>query len=180
IMERTSALEEAVMGKRKPWARGCVMQRWRLGLVAELGVLNWPGDLIEIGAFVGGTTVRLAELAALYDRRVIVVDPWEDAENYYKQFQFNIRRVSEHVDVWRMSSLDEQVRERLADRQLCFAFVDGLHTYEACAHDIATVAHAPVIAVDDLRMSGVRQAFEEAPGQHAMRHFCREGYVVSS
>lgn len=190
IAASTAALEEEVWKDRVHWAKGARMQRYRLACVAALCVERYPGDLVEIGVHVGLTTTRLADIAALNKRRVIAVDPWPlNAQGRtgteLQQFLHHINQHRECIDILHLSSQDDRARAAIATRDLCFAFVDGEHTYEACMCDFETVAHAPVIAVDDLlahSTRGVRHAFEEAAASnqwYAVRHpRCREGYLV--
>jgi len=188
VMASTAGREAEEWNIGSHWDQGAFMQRDRVERVATLCAQKHPGDLIEIGAYVGLTTIRLAYVAWVHGRRVIAVDPWEPgtqncAGHEYEEFLQNTARLKSHVDVLRFSSLDAAVREEVRRRPLCFAFVDGLHAYEACAHDIETVNHAAVIAVDDIiRLEGVRRAFQEAAEHnqwHAVTHpRCREGYLV--
>jgi hypothetical protein len=80
--------------------------------------------------------------------------------------------------------LDPQTIAKIKNKQLCFAFVDGLHTYEACLQDIQTVAHCfGVIAVDDTTWSpDVVRAFREGSALTNRNSLCipvlRESYLL--
>jgi hypothetical protein len=134
-------------------------QRERLARVADLCARRYPGDFLEIGAYLGRTTVRLAQVAQAYGRRVIVVDPWQtgselnDGTTYdgdYQQFWKNVEPYSDNIDIVRASSLEERARAVIANRDLAFSYVDGLHTFRAALSDIRAVRHtAGIIAVDD-------------------------------
>jgi hypothetical protein len=132
-------------------------QRQRLADLAEWSLGNYPGDLLEIGAFCGETSRLFAEIAARFGRRLIVIDPWitgsQDCDGMeFEAFQKNIEPFRDHVDVWRSSSLEDSVIRRLKQRPLSFSFVDGLHTLKACFSDILAAGHTRgVIAVDDTR-----------------------------
>jgi hypothetical protein len=151
------------------YARGSAKQRERVWFVAEQCAKVYPGDLIEIGAYHGETTVGLCRIAKLYNRRVIVVDPYEpgtqnvDTGNEYQTFLNNTSEFRDLIDHYKMSSLDPHVIEAIKNRPLCFAFVDGLHNYEAATSDLKAVSHTEgVIALDDVTWSSeVNQAGKE-------------------
>ncbi|MFO8010528.1 MAG: class I SAM-dependent methyltransferase [Dehalococcoidia bacterium] len=50
-----------------------------IAFLQERDICKLDGDLIEIGAFMGGGTVKLAEFAACYGKRVYVIDIFEPA-----------------------------------------------------------------------------------------------------
>jgi hypothetical protein len=142
--------------------RGARLQRDRLAAVAAWCAEAVPGDIAEIGAYVGLTTVRLAEIARRFGRRVLVIDPWlpgtqNCSGGEYDAFLANTADFRDIVDVVRESSLSEAAKGALRGRKLCFALVDGLHTYDACLSDILAVDHCGgAIAVDDLGVMVVR------------------------
>lgn len=118
---------------------------------------NHEGDLLEIGAFEGGTTKLLLDFAEEYDRHVYVVDPWcgvqQGTEAAYSKF---MESVGDHprLTVHRQSSLDSDTKKLINDMNLCFAFADGLHTVEACRSDVLTCEQSlgsGLIIVDDIR-----------------------------
>ncbi|MGD1808728.1 class I SAM-dependent methyltransferase [Dapis sp. BLCC M126] len=169
--------------------QGSLHQHQRIARVAEYCVQIWPGDLIEIGCFIGETTKLLAEVAQKYNRRLMAVDPWElGTQNCrggeYEAFLKNIEPYKANVDIVRLSSLDQKAISLIKNRELCFAFVDGLHTYDACLSDIKTVDHCQgVIAVDDLLWSPeVDSAFHKGAEIIQSRKLylpiCREGYLL--
>ena len=139
---------------------GSYQNRPRLKRVAEYCVQHWPGDLVEIGLLHGNTTKILAEVARQHGRRVIGIDPFEPphpgasyGKDYYQVFLRNIEPWCEIIDVIKLSSLDPKAIAAVKARALCFAYVDGLHTYDACFSDIKTVAHCRgIIAVDDIHV----------------------------
>ena len=157
----------------------------RIREVAWACARDYPGDLIEIGCHHGGTTRELAKVAKEYGRRVVAVDPWGDAPSIYDKFLERTGKYSDVIDVIRLPSQDAEAVKQIQARPLCFAFVDGLHEYEALACDIQTVAHClGAIAVDDVnwRPDDLRKAFWE--GAEALnralywRPKCREGYIL--
>ncbi len=151
------------------YSQGSAYQKERIASVAECCVREHPGDIIEIGCYVGETTRYLCQVARRHGRRVIAVDPWEiGTQNCqggeYEAFLKSVEEFRDIVDIVRLSSLSPDAIRQIRSRELAFAFVDGLHNYEACLSDIRTVSHCHgVIAVDDTRWSpGVRLAFFEA------------------
>jgi hypothetical protein len=140
-----------------PFARGATKQRERIWYVAEQCAKSLSGDLVEIGAYHGETTVGLCQIAKRYGKRVIVVDPYEigtqniETGNEYQTFLNNTSEFRELIDHYKLSSLDPQAIQALKNRELCFAFVDGLHIYNAAINDLKTVSHTKgVIALDDI------------------------------
>ncbi|NEO52692.1 MAG: hypothetical protein F6K54_06135 [Okeania sp. SIO3B5] len=187
ILQETTKEEKIDMPQN--FNRGSFHQRQRITRVAEYCVETWTGDLIEIGCFKGETTKLLAEVAQKYNRRLIAVDPWEiGTQNCqggeYETFLKNIEPYKSNVDIVRLSSLDKKAIELIKNRELCFAFVDGLYTYDACLSDIKTVDHCQgVIAVDDLLWSPeVDSAFHKGAEVTKSRKLylpiCREGYLL--
>jgi cephalosporin hydroxylase len=126
-------------------------QGQRLKAVANLCVVTWPGDLIEIGCYTGGTTRLLARVARAHGRRVIAVDPWADDEAVCEKFLENIAGYWRMMDIIHSRSQEPQVIEQIKACPLCFAYVDGLHTHDGLLSDIRAVGHcAGVIVVDDV------------------------------
>lgn len=175
---------------------GALENRPRLKRVAELCAKTWPGDLIEIGLGHGKTTIIFAEIARKYGRKVIGVDPftvmgtgWGD--DYYDTYMKITEPWRDFIDLIKLSSMSPEAMAAIKARDLCFAYVDGLHTYGACLSDILTVGHCKgIIAVDDLHNQGrgtyemhLMQAFLDGAislGRVPMDNFLsREGYLVS-
>ncbi len=168
---------------------GRVQQIERIASVAEYCAQKYEGDFVEIGCYIGQTTRELARVAKAYGRRVIAVDPWEQGtqdcnSNEYDRFLESIKPYASVVDIVRRSSLDKKTKAAVKSRKLCFASVDGLHTYQACLSDILTVKHTlGIIAVDDVSWdSEVMLAFERGAYLTARtpiwQKLCREGYLV--
>lgn len=175
------------------WVQGSIQQRERLSAVAEWCVRNHPGDLIEIGCLHGGTTVHLADIAQSHGRHVICVDPWppkcpltntDYGPDPFAIFKERLQPWWDILDVFKTSSMDAATVPAIKSRPLAFAFVDGLHSYEATLSDIKTVSHCSgVIAVDDVLWSeDVRRAYDEGAKLIKRRKVWlehnREGYLV--
>lgn len=167
---------------------GHVGNRPRLKLVAEYCAQRWPGDIAEIGVLYGDTHKLFAEIAREHGRRTIAVDPFNSnspryRENYYQCFLDNTKEWADIIDVVKLSSMDPEAIAYLRERPLCFAYVDGLHTYKACYSDILAVGHCVgIIAVDDIRNNTLTSAFWDSavalsriPMDNSMS---REGYLI--
>jgi hypothetical protein len=131
--------------------------RDRLTFVADLCAYREQGDLAEIGSGRGGMTTKLAAVARKYSRHIIAIEPWEIGiegcqEGDRSIFYHSILPYKDIVDVWEHSSLTISTVKDIWQRQLCFAYVDGLRVYPAGLADIITMSHAAVIAV---RMDGI-------------------------
>lgn len=176
---------------------GHMGNRSRLKVVAEYCAQKYPGDIAEIGVLHGDTHKLLAEVAQKHGRRTIAVDPFAAAnpryhregygKDYYRYFLDNTKEWADIIDVVKMSSMDPETIAYLRERPLCFAYVDGLHTYEACYSDILAVGHcAGIIAVDDIhiwdRINTLMTAFWDGattlnriPMDNSLS---REGYLI--
>ncbi len=186
---KSATLDELKSFELAPYMRGSMQQRERIVRVAEYCARRQPGDFLEIGCYVGETTKILAEIARKYHRRVIAVDPWEPGTQNcvgweYNAFLQKVEPYADIVDIVRASSLNRETIALIKERALCFAFIDGLHTYSACLSDIQTVAHCQgIIVVDDILWNDeVMFAFRRGAyltHRFAIHHpLCREGYLV--
>lgn len=161
----------------------------RVVRVAEQCLRSGPGDIVEVGCFIGEATRRFGELARRYGRRVIAVDPWMPTADgrdspYYAKFLENTESVRDVIDVVRTSSLSSEAQAAVRNRPLAFAYVDGLHTYYAALSDIRMVAHCKgVIAVDDVSY-GLQVMLAMRRGAHILGRIalheppCKEGYLL--
>jgi hypothetical protein len=185
------SVQETLSFKQHPWDQGSLRERDRLALVAELSLQRYKGNLLEIGAFLGETTVRLAALADQYGRRMVVVDPWQPGTQNCEGPEFDIflqntRDYRHVIDIVRASSLEPQTIQEIGRMDLAFSYVDGLHTYEATLSDVLAVgATRGMIAVDDVRWhEGTKRGYLEGAARlkrHAMFHAaCREGYLLTA
>lgn len=165
-------------------------RRKRMQDVARLACQNFTGDLLEIGAHVGKTTVKLLEVAKKFNRRVLVVDPWMVGTQNCRGgeravFNERTKPLREFLDVIALPSQHFEAVLEINKRDLAFALVDGLHTYTACQCDIKNARGAGIIVVDDiLKIKSVRKAFFDAAlsrgsgSIHRIDDGFREGYLI--
>lgn len=178
---------------KEPAGFGASGNRARLRMAVEYCVRHWPGDIVEIGLGHGNTTKIFAEIACMHGRRVVAVDPFDVlgtgwGDDYFEVFLKNTEPWRDIIDLIEASSLDPDTIRAVGKRALCFAYVDGLHTYGACLSDIMSVKHCRgIIAVDDIHLeakyaAAVLRAFrdgavalERLPMDNSM---AREGYLI--
>lgn len=132
--------------------------------IADWAASEFPGDLCEIGAGTGNTTVNLLAIAQKYDRKVLVVDPFESGwvdmpESYgshYTQEKFMdaTEGRKDYLNLLVANSLSMEAEMFFKDTSLCFAFVDGLQFKRAVLSDLDMISHADVIVVDDINRDG--------------------------
>ncbi len=160
----------------------------RLSMLADFSAANVEGDLCEIGAWRGETTVRLAGVAQKAGRRVLVVDPWDGGaqcspaadEGAYAEFLENVHNWRSLLRIIRLPSQSLAAVAELRATPLCFVYIDGLHTYEGVASDLSAVVHCKgIVAVGDFAWNeGIRQAVREAGRAYMAHGACREAYVL--
>ena len=187
IVDQLSVDENLTQGGKHSW--GCKNQRFRLEKVCELAIQNFDGDILEIGCHVGLTTRIFAQLAKKYNRKVVVVDPWngqqEGNQSVYESFIKNTSEYRDVIEVNRVSSFSEEGKNIIKNGKFSFCWIDGLHTYHACSQDIDSCSKQNgILAVDDLRwLPELKKLFQEKSEQYNFISYynedCREGYYVS-
>jgi len=137
--------------------KAALVQRERIPAIAALCAESFPGDLLEIGCLRGNMTVPLLKVAEKYGRRVMAIDPWITGTpncngTEYPTFLKRTRPWRGRLDIMRLRSQDPVAIAAMKERELCFAYIDGLHKYPACLSDIHAAAHCKgIIVVDDVR-----------------------------
>jgi len=187
IVDELSINENLTEGGRHSW--GCKNQRARLEKICELAIQNFDGDILEIGCHIGLTTRIFAQLAKKYNRKVVVVDPWngqqEGNQSVYEAFMHNTSEYHDIIDINRVSSFSDQGKNIIKNGSFAFCWIDGLHTYYACSQDIDSCSgQNGILAVDDLRwLPELRQLFDEKTRQYDFTSYyndnCREGYYIT-
>jgi predicted O-methyltransferase YrrM len=134
-----------------------------------------PGRVVEIGSYLGRSTIVLAR-AAIDDGRepVVAVDPHTSALGYEEeqevdtrdQFLDNVRRagVADHVDLRHMTSVE--AAGQWSGEPIRLHFVDGWHTREAVLEDVRSWSRwfgdrCCVVFDDYLQLGGVREGVDE-------------------
>lgn len=133
------------------------IQRVTLSLACEECAKHLEGDIIEIGAAEGWTTVLFAEIAKKYGKRVIVIDPFNGeecgTEQLYNDFLRSKWFYKDEIYHLRVRSDSQEGGSLLRSHKSCFTYVDGLHSGETPMLDIINsfegLAEGGVMAVDD-------------------------------
>ncbi|MCF3591020.1 class I SAM-dependent methyltransferase [Planktothrix agardhii 1029] len=142
-------------------SQGDIHQSERISRVAQYCTQGWIGDLIQLGFKGIETTKKLAALAITSNRRLMIV-PLDEAETQYiSSITKDIEPYKDVVDIISSCSLTPETIELIKNKQLCFAFIDCLDTYDICLTAIKTVAHCSgVLAIDNiLQNSEISRAF---------------------
>jgi len=110
-------------------------------LIKELGDVS-DKTMIEIGSFIGESTVIFAE----HFKHVIAIDSFvphydknDPTSNFnfddvFEEFQNRIEQKKDKITVYKMYSCDAV--SSLKDDKYDFVYIDGLHTYEGVKDDI--------------------------------------------
>jgi len=179
MIERYGAIE-ADFGNST--VKHSVYKRIRYLEIARIAA-QLEGDLAEIGARYGLTTALLAMAAERYDRRVLVVDSWQD--HYKKDHQEFIKRTRGWeglIDVVHADSHSQEALEALS-RPLSMALLDADHSLAAVEQDLEAVKHARIIVVDGIHdVQGARSAWQHIAPDYGLTLTLpklREGYIVT-
>lgn len=99
------------------------------------------GRIVEIGSFLGRSTVVLASVAKAFDETIVAIDPHEGTIDEGSEYRFgpthmrflgNMRRaeVLDHVDVVKEASHDVEW-----DEPISLVLIDGKHDYDSVRSD---------------------------------------------
>jgi len=141
-----------------------------LSLLYHLSLLGeGPGAVVEIGSYLGRSTVVLARAVADAGRgRVVAVDPHTSALGFGEQratdveFAANVASagVADRVETMKMTSVEAARQWQRGEVRLLF--VDGWHSYAAVVEDVSSWAGAltpdATVVFDDYNHPGVRAA----------------------
>jgi len=170
-----------------------VQRRTRWTEVARRALMGGPGNIVEIGALAGDSTVPFCMIAEEFGRKVLVIDPWLAPTHNVAGWEYGtfMERTKKWrdvgvLDVYKGKSQDEVAIQRLQSGLWAFALVDGSHAYTDVLRDIMSVKGAQVICCDDMNMDGVYLAFGRAvemmPGRAGIYDETLgrkwEGYIV--
>tara|TARA_R100000657_G_scaffold7388_1_gene4878 strand:- start:6185 stop:6721 length:537 start_codon:yes stop_codon:yes gene_type:complete len=123
---------------------------------------KYKGNILEIGAGHGDTTIELTKLAK--DRKVIVVDPFEDGwdempKSYGQPYPYKIfaSKLQGHlkngtVILHKCLSNDKHLKSKLKENlPISFCFLDGLQYEENVLEDLLLLEslNVNIIALDD-------------------------------
>jgi predicted O-linked N-acetylglucosamine transferase (SPINDLY family) len=129
-------------------------------------IKNLDGDILEIGAHKGECTRLLLDFAEKYNKKVYVIDPWcgdqQGDEDIYQNYFIPNTKDFDNLVVCREKSNSKIARAFMKNLNICFSFIDGLHTYEALDIDIKNAkqchTNGGIIVVDDVRGVDKRNA----------------------
>ena len=164
-----------------------------LDIICDRDLLSLEGDVVEVGAFLGGGTYCLSKLCYQHtpDKKVIAVDVFEpDSDDtpsacghtmcelyrrlldkrkgtQWEVFQRVTAGLKNVVVVREDSALVELPCERI-----CFAYIDGNHAFDYVVGDFELVwrrlVHGGVVVFDDYPglMASVRRGIHHVVGVH--------------
>lgn len=163
-------------------------------------LLSHTGNLCEVGAGAGLTTRIMLNAAKRHDRRVLVIDPFEDEWNtmpdgYGKPYPFSVFADNtvgfrDQLVLCRHNSLSSYATDSMmAHGPFAFVFLDGLQYHDNVLREIQYAAWygAEVICVDDINrstnISQVPSAVAEFMSKHGDKYEffdfgLIEGYLI--
>ncbi len=144
--------------------------------------INRGAHFVEIGAYLGRSSIHLAYLSQKYDKdlRIDVIDIWENFEDspreinmafrtsedpnvLYKQFLTNVFKCKVAGQIHSMKLPSIEAAELYEDNSIDIVFIDANHTYPEVMKDLK--AWYPkvksIIAGDDYNWTGVKEAVDE-------------------
>lgn len=143
----------------------------RISKIAEYVMSKTPGDLLEIGAGYGNTTIHLLKLSKKFNTKTIVIDPFESGWDYmakgyggypYDVFVKTVEEYPNYLILYKENSQSPEIMSLLnKHKNIKFAFVDGAQEVKEVLYDLNNMKllDIPVIAVDDMnRPTNVRDA----------------------
>ena len=137
--------------------------RERIKFIAAACINEYEGNFLEIGAGEGYTTLDLLKISTQYNKKTIVIDPFEDYwENIpasygrpypYDIFMNNVKDFSFGLILYKEPSQTHDLCHKLQKEELiCFAYIDGLQDKNSIGQDLDLVRclGVPVIGIDDM------------------------------
>jgi len=130
-----------ITNKEQTWMRDATGTNGLLDLIKELGD-NSDKNMIEIGSFVGESTVLFAQSF----KEVIAIDPFladydpQDPTSYLFEFknvyETYLDRTGDHQNIKTIVSTSNDALDQLKGLKFDFIYIDGLHTYDGVKTDI--------------------------------------------
>jgi hypothetical protein len=158
-------IEAARLKFTTPCDVGHVFQRERIALLADRCCQAIPGDLIEIGAYQGGTSVVLAQVARKHKRRLICVDDFKagcswNLDQIEPRFLEAIEPYRDVIDYLKMDAHHPDTIAAIQARRYCAAFSDDGHSIESHISELTTLLPVVdgLVIVDDTDYPGVKEA----------------------
>lgn len=150
-----------------------------LSLLYHLARVPGPGHIVEIGSYLGRSTIVMAHAARdAGSPPVIAVDPHTRALGYEgeepfdtrEQFEANVKRAGVSSAVRLEHSTSVQGARRWGGEPVRLLFVDGWHSREAVLADVHAwqphlLPNASVVFDDFLPSAGVRAAVRDLIGE---------------
>ncbi|MBL7120287.1 MAG: class I SAM-dependent methyltransferase [Dehalococcoidia bacterium] len=121
--------------------------------VEERALQNSPGDIVEVGAYMGGGTAKLAEFAQRYAKKVFAIDTFDasldetmspqgvKAGEVYQAFLYGESMLKVYQETTRgfdniiTIKADSRTVKFPEDQEFIFGFVDGCHQEEYVEND---------------------------------------------
>jgi predicted O-linked N-acetylglucosamine transferase (SPINDLY family)/glycosyltransferase involved in cell wall biosynthesis len=122
-------------------------------------IRHLDGDILEIGSHKGELCREMLKFAQTCGKKVHVIDPWsgpqQGNDNIYDNYFVPNTRDYDNLVVHRTKSQSKDALEAMSKMNICFSFVDGLHTYDALNQDIINakkcMVRGSIIIIDDIR-----------------------------
>jgi predicted O-methyltransferase YrrM len=165
-----------ITNKEQTWMRDKVSTEALLDLIKELGD-NSDKRMIEIGSFVGESTVLFAQSFG----SVTAIDPfmegYDNGDTTSYQFDFSnvyetyIERTKDYTNIKTLKITSDEGYKVLKYNEFDFVYIDGVHTYDQVKKDIQNylpfIKKGGVIGGHDYVQgwSGVMKAVDEVLGK---------------
>lgn len=130
----------------------------RTRVIVPIVLEHVEGDILEIGAHIGTTTVVFCDAARDKGRNVTVIDPWDGRQQGNNKIHQQFKTATTHLTnlvVHHMGSEDPRPLAQFKADGTKFAFIliDGLHSYPAVKNDIEKYSEllmpGGILCIDD-------------------------------
>jgi hypothetical protein len=127
-----------------------------ISFIEQQALMKLEGDLVEIGAYMGGGTVKLATLASQYGKRLFVIDTFDPtmdktisrsavpACEVYQAFlqgqsMWEVYREATRHFCNIITIREDSKRIRFCGERFSFGFVDGCHAKDCVENDFGLI-----------------------------------------